>query len=104
MVDVDEQLPIPDAVSRLAEALVTGAIRGDDAIEFAPGLGRFEQFVGVEKCQLARHDVLVPDGDVLAGIFEGVGETELGTDAVAAGSNVANDAEVSAVTNRLHDP
>ena len=39
MVDVDEQLPLGDAVADRAEPLEAGAVGGDDAVELLAGLG-----------------------------------------------------------------
>src|SRR5213594_1230072 len=103
MVDIDEDLPVLDALPGLAEPLEAGAIRGNHAVECATWLRGVEEAVRVEEGQLAGHRILVPNGDGLAGVLEGEGQAELGTDAIPIGPDVADDADGVAVANRLHD-
>ncbi|MEI9864849.1 MAG: hypothetical protein WDN00_09910 [Limisphaerales bacterium] len=49
MINVDENFPVSDTISGLAEPLEAGAIRGDDAVEGLPVLGFMEQTIRIEK-------------------------------------------------------
>src|SRR5688572_1722674 len=103
MVDVDEHLSLTDAITHLAEALEAGAVSGDDAVEFPAWGGEFEELLRVEKVELGRHGILVPAGHLLAFVFQRQREAELGTDAIAIRTNVADDTDRLAVANGLND-
>jgi hypothetical protein len=93
MVNVDEDLPVRDALAGLSQALEARAIGGDDTVEFHPGLRLLHETVAVEELVLLRQAVLVPANDLLAFVPEDQREAELRTRAIAVGPEVADNAK-----------
>src|SRR5438132_12564739 len=65
-----------------AEALEAGHVRGDDAVKLRAGPGLLHELLQVEKGKFLRDRVLVPTSDRFALVLEGMGQGELGSDAI----------------------
>jgi hypothetical protein len=103
VIDVDEEPAFFDAGARGAEAVETGGIGGDDAIEDASGPGALDEVIGVEEGEFMGDGVLVPDDDILIFRLEGEAEAELGADAIAVWADVTDDAEGAALADGIED-
>ena len=70
MVDVNQKTSVDNAWTDFSQALKTGAIRGDDAVEVFVRFGLLQDSVGIEKLQLAWHIIFVPADDFFALVFQ----------------------------------
>src|ERR1051325_1679373 len=103
VIDIDEQFSRADVPRDLAKALEAGAVGGDDAVELASPLWRAENLLRIQEGALARDGMLVPAGARFAFILEGVSQAELRADAIAIGTDVADDAEGGTAANPVED-
>src|ERR1051325_3233242 len=92
MADVHQQLPVLNTFAELAQALETGGVGGDHAIEGLAGRGGWEELLRVQKREFFRHTIFIPADDLFALFLQRERKAELRTDAVTVGSNVAGDA------------
>jgi len=104
VIDVDQKLSLLDAAANHTEALETGAVSGDDAIELAAGLGRLEPVLGIKEGQLARNRVLVPTNDFLLLVLQRDGQAQLRANAVAIRPDMAHDTNGFARADAFKDP
>src|ERR1700719_1141694 len=103
MVYIDEQFALGDGRGHRAKALEAGGIGSDDAIEFGAAPGFLKKLVGIKELILLRNDIFVPAHDLLSFIPQGQREAELRADAVAVGTDMADDAKRAVATNSFDD-
>src|SRR5690348_3712775 len=107
VVDVDETVPPGNTGPHLAQSLETGGVGRNDAVELQPRLGLLNDMIRVEEFIFLRDGVLVPAHHLLALVLERQAQAQLRTDAIAIGTDVADDAEGFAfsnlIDNSIHD-
>src|SRR5687767_11465162 len=101
VVDVDEDFSFLDGGSTFAQTFETCAIGGDNTVKFFAAMRPRHQAVGIEKSQFVGNRILVPAGDFLSFVLEGVSNGKLGADAIAIGPDMADDAKRFVFANFL---
>ena len=104
VIDIDEEVAVLHALADLAQALETGGVGRDHAVEAMSGSGRLNQVAGVEEGELLGHVVFVPADDLSALALQRQCEAELRADAIAVGTDVAGDTNGFAVADPCQDP
>ena len=104
MINVDQHLAVGDVLAHGSQPFVAGRVGGDHRVKRPPRPGLFEDLVRIEKAQFRRHRILVPANDILAAVDQGQGQTELGADAVAVRSQMADDADALQGPDGVDDP
>src|SRR5690349_4185219 len=77
VIDVNEELAVSDTRRNRTEALETGGIRGNHAIEFRAALRPLKEAVRVQKLVFLGNRIFVPANDLFALVLQGHSQTEL---------------------------
>src|SRR6516162_3393520 len=103
MINIDEDIPVRDALAGLAQPLKTRAIRGDDTVKFHSWSWFLEQAVAIKKAVFIRDDVLIPANHAFAFALQGQRQADLRADTIAVGPDMSDDAERFILADRIQD-
>src|SRR5262249_34474289 len=103
MINIDEQLSARDAFAGRAKPFEARAIGGDDTIKFLSAFWFLKQLAWIEEGVFLRHFILVPTGDLFALALQRERQSQLGTNAISIGPDVADDADRPALADRLNN-
>jgi hypothetical protein len=103
VVDIDEEIALPDAGADFSKAFEAGSVGGNDSIESEAGTGLLDKMFRVQEREFVRNCILVPASHLLALVLQGQREAELRTNAIAIGSDMADDTDGFAGLNTLQD-
>src|SRR5579884_2802486 len=103
MVNIDEQFALADVPPSLAQAFETGRIGRNNAIEFLARFWPLHKFIGIEKCQLIGHRVLIPAGDFFALIAQRKRHCQLRANAITIRSDVPDHAKGAVSVDSFKD-